>query len=126
MLQVPVSIVNASYGLAIGYCMLDVGVRSCCGTIPRQSRLLQSLLARDQVCERLCFSKCLFLQYQGYKESKKGGDVTRAVVKQSLFQGLASILLPFLIIHTQVCGSRVYACTQAQATCSIFSVVVIP
>jgi len=36
------------------------------------------------------------------KESKAGGDVTRATAKQTLFQGLASIGLPFLIIHTSV------------------------
>mmetsp|Transcript_27585 Transcript_27585/g.69633 ORF Transcript_27585/g.69633 Transcript_27585/m.69633 type:complete len:250 (+) Transcript_27585:58-807(+) len=62
---VPTSVVNASYGLAIGYCTYDVG-------------------------------------YAGYKESKAGGDVARAVTKQTLFQGLASIGLPFLIIHTSV------------------------
>lgn len=45
-------------------------------------------------------------QYEGYKEQKAGGDITRAVVKQTLFQGLASIGLPFLIIHTSVHGAQ--------------------
>lgn len=66
---VPVAVVNASYGIAIGYCAFDVG-------------------------------------FEGYKANKDGGDVTRAVVKQSVFQGLASIGLPFLIIHQSVRCTR--------------------
>jgi len=62
---VPAAVVNASYGIAVGYCAFDVG-------------------------------------YEGYKANKEGGDVTRAVVKQTIFQGLASIGLPFLIIHQSV------------------------
>lgn len=78
---VPVSVVNATYAIAIGYCAFDVG-------------------------------------YEGYKANRDGGDVTRAVVKQTLFQGLASIGLPFVIIHQSVIPlfqeNQHNVCTQAQ------------
>lgn len=37
-----------------------------------------------------------------YRAKETGGNVMRTVAHQSVFQGLASLALPFLIIHTQV------------------------
>jgi len=63
---VPVALVNLTYAVAIGYCVLDV-------------------------------------VYVGYVESKKkNGQVARTVAERTVFQALASVLLPFAIIHTQV------------------------
>ena len=52
----------------------------------------------------IAFSYCFFdVAYTGHKESKKEhGDVARAVIFQTIFQGLASIGLPYVIIHTAV------------------------
>lgn len=63
---VPVALVNLTYAIAIGYCIVDVA-------------------------------------YVGYQESKKKEpQVTRTVAERTAFQALASVILPFLIIHTQV------------------------
>eukprot|EP00960_Hanusia_phi_P030976 748996-Hanusia_phi.AAC.1 len=68
---VPVWMVNATYAIAIGYCVTDVAI-------------------------------------VGYQEHKRNGNVVRAVTFQTIFQGLASIALPFAIIHTSV-----HACHKA-------------
>mmetsp|Transcript_1583 Transcript_1583/g.3810 ORF Transcript_1583/g.3810 Transcript_1583/m.3810 type:complete len:250 (-) Transcript_1583:9-758(-) len=90
---VPTWLVNATYGIAIGYCALDVG-------------------------------------FEGYKEHKAQGDVKRAVVKQTLFQGLASIGLPFLIIHTSVHGAqkliKSYAPKHLKWGPTVFGLLLIP
>ena len=83
---VPNWVVNATYGVAIAYCVGDVA-------------------------------------YVGYKESKKGeaGHVARAVAFQTVFQGLASIALPYLIIHTavhQVSFVRLF-CTVLGLFCTV-------
>ena len=51
----------------------------------------------------------------GYKESKKGeeGNVPRAVAFQTIFQGLASIGLPYVIIHTAVHQSQKFCLKRA-------------
>jgi len=60
----------------------------------------------------LALGYCTFdVGYEGYKESKAGGEVSRTLIKQTLFQGLASIGLPFLIIHTAVHTTQ-KACKQ--------------
>ena len=63
----------------------------------------------------VAFSYCFFdVAYTGHKESKKeSGNVARAVVFQAVFQGLASIGLPYFIIHTAVHQSHKF-CSKRQ------------
>lgn len=70
---VKVGLVNLSYAIAIGYCFADVGIEA------------------------------YNLHERGYlTRDGKPMTMTQCVVERSVFQGLASILLPFGIIHTTV------------------------
>ena len=64
----------------------------------------------------VAFAYCVGdVAYVGYKESKKGeaGNVPRAVAFQTVFQGLASIAVPYLIIHTAVHQSQKFCLKRA-------------
>lgn len=75
---VKVGIVNLSYAIAFGYCLTDIGME-----------------AYD-------------LHLRGYKTKDHKHEMTMAqcVVERSVFQGLASIAIPFGIIHTTVSFGR--------------------
>lgn len=71
--------VNASYGIAIGYCFVDVGWEA------------HKLHKRNYITEK------------GHHIS-----MTQLIVERSTFQALASVLVPFAIIHTAVDLSKKY------------------
>jgi fission process protein 1 len=71
--------VNASYGIAIGYCFVDVGWEA------------HKLHKRNYISEK------------GHHMS-----MTQLIVERSTFQALASVLVPFTIIHSAVDLAKKY------------------
>ena len=67
-------VVNASYGVAIGYCFADVGWEA------------------------------YKLHKRGYinEHTKKPLSMSQLIVERSTFQAIASVIVPFLVIHTTV------------------------
>jgi mitochondrial fission process protein 1 len=72
------AVVNLSYAISLGYCVADVGME-----------------AYD-------------LHHRGYKtkDLQHPMTMTQCIVERSVFQGLASIAVPFAIIHTTVSLGR--------------------
>jgi mitochondrial fission process protein 1 len=71
------AIVNTSYGIAVGYCVADVAIEA------------------------------YNLKQRGYKtRDNVPMSMAQCVTERSVFQGIASIALPYLIIHTTVDVSR--------------------
>jgi fission process protein 1 len=77
---IKLSLVNLSYAISIGYCFADVGLEA------------------------------YNLHERGYvTRDGKPMSMTQCVVERSVFQGLASVLLPFGIIHTTVSvGKKIF------------------
>jgi mitochondrial fission process protein 1 len=75
---VRVGIVNFSYAISFGYCLTDIGME-----------------AYD-------------LHHRGYKtkDHKHSMTMTQCIVERTVFQGLASIAIPFGIIHSTVSLGR--------------------
>ncbi len=56
--------------------------------------------------------------YNGYRASEEGRSVERALAHATVFQGLASLAVPFAIIHTQV-SATAKLCTALGAKSAI-------
>lgn len=77
---VKVGLVNLSYAISIGYCFADVGIEA------------------------------YNLHERGYKSHEgKPMTMTQCIVERSVFQGLASIVIPFGVIHSTVSiGKKIF------------------